>query len=151
MQVSVTISGDALAYLQRAPALVEQALFSGALNIAQRAAADVRNSPALPQWTGNLHDGIRGIPASNGAMLLVEAAYANWVHEGRKPGTFPNLSNIADWARDHGLAGKEGAIAGAIKKRGITAEPFLQNYVSSMEFEAMATAVLQQEIGHALA
>lgn len=151
MELRLAISGDAVQRLQAAPGLLQQGLMQAALGIAQRSAADLRADAEVPEWTGNLKDGMRAIPTADGAMMLVEASYARWVHDGRQPGGFPNVDNLADWAKDHGMAGAEWAIAYKIAKRGVAAKPFLSRYVSSLQFEAMAKRVLLEEVGHALA
>lgn len=151
MNLNITISGDADGRLQAAPGLLRQALMQAAMGIARRSAADLGDSPDVPKWTGNLSDGMRAIPTGYGAMMLVEAQYARWVHDGRAPGTFPNVDNLADWAKDHGMPGAEWAIARNIARRGIRAKPFLLQYVSSLQFSAMARQVLRNEVDHALA
>lgn len=133
------------------PSRLKTAMQAAAIGIAQRAASDLRASDAVPKWTGNLTDGMRAIPTETGAMVLVEAEYAQWVHEGRSPGTFPNIDNLADWARDHGMKGAEWAIATKLAQRGIAAKPFLRDYANSMAFESMAKRVLTDEVNHALA
>lgn len=140
--------------LLQAPAMLRQAMQLAAMGIAQRAASDLRASDDVPKWTGNLADGLRAIPLNDGrigAQVLVEAEYTQWVHEGRTPGTFPNVDNLADWARDHGMKGAEWAIATNIKNNGIKAKPFLKTYANSLAFQAMAQRVLTAEVNHALA
>lgn len=151
MDINITISGDAASRLQAAPGLLRHALMQAALGIAQRSAADLGDSPDVPKWTGNLSDGMRAIPTASGAMMLIEAEYARWVHDGTPAGTFPNVDNLADWAKDHGMPRAEWGIARNIARRGIPGKPFLQRYMSSMQFEAMAKQVLLREVNHALA
>lgn len=151
MDINITVTGDAAQRLQATPGLLRQALMQAALGIARRSAADLGDSADVPKWTGNLADGMRAIPTPDGAMLLIEAQYAHWVHDGTPAGTFPNLDNLADWAKDHGMPGAEWAIAAKIRRTGIKAKPFLQRYMSSLQFEAMAKQVLLSEVDHALA
>lgn len=151
MQITVTLDKSSLDRLQTLPGMLQQALRGAAMGIAARSAADLRDSTDTPRWTNNLADSMRAIPTADGAMMLVEAKYARWVHDGLPPGTFPNVDNIADWAKAHGKAGAEWAIAAKIKRDGIKARPFLKNYSNSMGFEAMVKQVIAGEVEHALA
>lgn len=150
MDVSITLTGNALARFGEMPGLLRDALMKAALGIAVRGAADLRDGDTVPRWTNNLADGMRGYPTATGASLLVPAEYARYVHDGRQPGKMPNIDNLADWATVHGMAGAEWAIAKKIAAKGIKKKPFLENYVSSMAFEAMAKRVLRGEVADAL-
>lgn len=148
MSITADIAIDPHLKHTLSPKNLQERLGWAAAGIIARAAAHLKASDDMPEWTGNMKDGMRQITTPDGAELLIAAEYASWVHDGIKPGTFPNVDNIADWAKAHGMEGAEWAIAHSIKKRGIPAKPFLRDYANSFEFEAMARKEVHKAVNN---
>lgn len=68
-----------------------------------------------------------------GAVIGSKAPYAEWAHEGRKPGSMPPVSILEDWARRHGMPGAGFAIARKIAARGTKGKPFFLDALAATE------------------
>ena len=128
MQLQVTIKGadeiqaSLRKYGEEAVKKFGQATYDGAFALAQ----GIRANPRTPVDTSRMKgstEAKRTSPLSSVTKLPVE--YAEAVHEGTKP-HFPPIAALAVWARTHGMAGAEYAIAKNIAKRGTKARPFIE-------------------------
>lgn len=90
-----------------------------------------RAKQLAPVDTGRLRASIHAVgpfrtPLGLAVDVVADVNYAKWVHDGRQAGSrMPPPAALAGWARRHGAAGAEFAIARAIANRGVPARPFL--------------------------
>lgn len=92
----------------------------------------------------------------NTGELIYDTNYSTFSHFGTEPIRAGNggefLNAIKDWARVKGLP--EAAafpIARSIAKKGVTPNPWLQDYLESDKFQRMAIAVAEKEVQRAVA
>jgi len=81
---------------------------------------------AAPKDIGFLRDSIDYEIHGNTITIGARALYAPNVEYGRNPGKMPPVEALEGWARRHGMAGAEWAIAKKIQKHGTPAQPFLR-------------------------
>ncbi|OQX16147.1 MAG: hypothetical protein BWK73_04600 [Thiothrix lacustris] len=141
------------AMLRRLPSAEDlcAAAKQGLHDAAIRGVAELRDRDDMPRWTNNLADGIAATSTDDGAMIATHAPYAGWVHDGIQPGRFPNIDNLADWAKQHGLEGREWAIGKAIQQRGIRPRPFMRDYAHSDGFKTTLQRSVERAVTDALA
>ena len=117
-------SGDAIArYFTRA-------INTGTIMIQ----AEARKASPIDQ--GDLRKSIAVAPVDGlvGRVFVAAPgdAYAFWVHEGRKPGSFPPVKPIEEWAQRHGMPGAGFQIARKIAQKGIAPQPFFTQAVDAV-------------------
>lgn len=71
--------------------------------------------------------------AENIKIIIDSNDYLNYVDEGRKPGSYPNIKAISKWAELKGIKGAEFAIANKIFKFGIKPTQVIQNTINEFE------------------
>lgn len=104
---------------------VSQGLKKENLNTAIKIAK--RASGLAPRDLGNLEKSIRAKSEIGGisAQTYTNKHYAPYVEYGTSP-HFPPPQALAGWAKRHGMAGMEYAIAKKISERGTKAQPFMK-------------------------
>ncbi|WP_020396106.1 hypothetical protein [Thiolinea disciformis] len=152
MRISIQINPQDLDQIRHLPWLVNEVLQRSTYQIAARTAAQVQ--PLAPHATGQLARSIRPIRTATGADVLMDTAYAQAVHDGRKAGYRSDLEDLSDlsaWMRVKGIP--ESAlypIARQLQRFGTKPVPFLREYVDSLAFEVMARNIVTKELANAL-
>lgn len=137
-------------WLDEAPEIALAAVQRALYRAAARGSTELKRT--APKATSNLANSIRVFSTQDGAEIVASANYASFVHDGRAPGRFPNLDNIADWARVVGIP--EDAvwpIARSIAQRGTRTRPWFKDYIESNEFVRMTRDLIENEVQRALA
>jgi hypothetical protein len=110
-----------------------------ALEVAAKKETPVGVSGMLRNAYRENFSGLRG-------ELVNTKEYAQWVHNGRKPGKMPPVSAISLWAKRKWIDIPPFVIARSIAKKGTKANPFMIRAMNSQE--SNIRSIIQGEIGN---
>ena len=131
-KVTIDIAGDSrlvnlLSSNRPVPKPVQRAVTAIGNDIAQEAKS------LAPVDTGALRSSISSkfstTPLAR-SIVVANVAYAQFVHDGRRPGSPPPTAAVAGWARRKGL--NPYLVARAIGRRGIKGRPFFTDAVKKI-------------------
>jgi hypothetical protein len=90
-----------------------------------------------PVFRGRLRQSIKWVTDTAQVPQFVRIGpnvdYAYYVHEGRRPGSWPPISAIRLWVERRGIDASPYAIARSIARRGIPGRPFLTDGLRAAE------------------
>jgi len=132
--VSIEVQDAALlAGLRRAPRTMERHQRRGVGRALQELAREAKRR--APKAASTLTNSIRAIhPTPLAGAVASGVAYARYVEEGIRPGSWPPEQDLMEWIRTKGLVPDDPSmdredlayvIARAIHRRGIPAQPFM--------------------------